>query len=93
MLDVIYKKAYTDTDKKQGAPYEKVACASKENVKRSLLKTISWRVIGTLDTVLVSYLVTGTIAMALSIGSFEFVSKMILYFFHERAWNNIKWGK
>lgn len=93
MLDVIYNKAYTDADKKQGATYEKVASASKENVKRSLLKTISWRVIGTLDTVLVSYLVTGTIAMALSIGSFEFVSKMILYFFHERAWNNIKWGK
>ncbi|WAC01524.1 DUF2061 domain-containing protein [Lacinutrix neustonica] len=93
MLDILYKREYTQGTKKQVATAGEVAEASKENVKRSLVKTISWRVIGTLDTVLVSYLVTGTMAMALSIGSFEFVSKMILYFFHERAWNKIKWGK
>lgn len=94
MLDVLFKKEYNDKVKIPVSGKEKeLATSSKENVKRSLLKTISWRVIGTLDTVLVSYLVTGTIVMALSIGSFEFVSKMLLYFFHERAWNNIKWGK
>ncbi len=64
-----------------------------EKIQRSFVKTISWRIIGTLDTVLISWLLTGTLTLALSIGGIELVSKMILYFFHERAWNNIKWGK
>ena len=64
-----------------------------ENIKRSVAKTISWRVIGTLDTVIISWLITGTLALAFSIGALEFVSKMLLYFFHERAWAKIKWGK
>ena len=66
---------------------------SEEKVKRSLAKTISWRVIGTIDTILISWLITGAITLALSIGTIELISKMILYFFHERAWNKIKWGK
>lgn len=65
----------------------------KENIKRTLMKTISWRVVGTLATVIISYVITGTMALAFSIGAIELVSKMALYFFHERAWNNIKWGK
>lgn len=64
-----------------------------EKVKRSIAKTLSWRVIGTIDTILISWILTGTIALALSIGAIELVSKMILYFFHERIWNTIKWGK
>ena len=64
-----------------------------EKVKRSIAKTLSWRVIGTIDTILISWVLTGTIALALSIGAIELVSKMILYFFHERIWNTIKWGK
>lgn len=66
---------------------------SKEKIKRSLLKTISWRVIGTLDTILISWLITGVMTLALSIGTIELISKMVLYFFHERLWNQIKWGK
>lgn len=66
---------------------------SKEKIKRSLLKTISWRVIGTLDTILISWLITGVMTLALSIGTIELMSKMVLYFFHERLWNQIKWGK
>ena len=58
-----------------------------ESVKRSLLKTMSWRLIGTIDTIFISYLITGTFLSALSIGAFEMCSKMILYFFHERIWN------
>lgn len=65
----------------------------KEKIKRSLLKTISWRVIGTLDTILISWLITGAMTLALSIGTIELISKMVLYFFHERLWNQIKWGK
>ncbi|MBM1108152.1 DUF2061 domain-containing protein [Aurantibacter crassamenti] len=60
---------------------------------RSVAKAISWRIIGTLDTLLVSYLLTGEIAIAASIASIDFVTKMFLYFFHERIWNKIKWGK
>ncbi len=64
-----------------------------EKVKRSLIKTISWRIIGTLDTILISWLITGTLTIAFSIGAIELVTKMVLYFFHERIWNTIKWGK
>ncbi len=66
---------------------------SEEKLKRSLVKTISWRVVGTIDTIVISYLITGTLALAFSIGFVELVSKLVLYFFHERAWNKIKWGK
>lgn len=67
--------------------------SSNENIKRTILKTISWRVVGTIATVVISYLITGTLALAFSIGGVELVSKMVLYFFHERTWNYIKWGK
>ena len=64
-----------------------------ESPKRSIVKSISWRAIGTLDTIIISWVVTGTLAMAFSIGVVELVTKMVLYFFHERIWNTIKWGK
>ena len=67
--------------------------SKEDRIKRSLAKTFSWRVIGTLDTILIAYLITGAINHALSIGGIELVSKMILYFFHERSWSKIKWGK
>ncbi|MCR9174266.1 MAG: DUF2061 domain-containing protein [bacterium] len=54
--------------------------------KVSLLKTLSWRIIGTLDTMLISYMLTGKLDVAISIGGIEVVSKMILYYLHERAW-------
>ncbi|MDA9093095.1 DUF2061 domain-containing protein, partial [Polaribacter sp.] len=64
-----------------------------EKLKRSIAKTASWRIIGTVSTVVISYLITGTLALAFSIGVVELISKLVLYFFHERAWNKIKWGK
>ncbi|MDX1326177.1 MAG: DUF2061 domain-containing protein [Arenibacter sp.] len=64
-----------------------------ENPKRSVVKSISWRFIGTLDTVLISWVVTGTLTVAFSIGVVELFTKMILYFFHERIWDRIQWGK
>ena len=65
----------------------------RETLKRSLLKTISWRVIGSLDTVVIAYLITNEVNDALTIGGIELISKMVLYFFHERTWNTIPWGK
>lgn len=65
----------------------------KEKPLRSLIKAISWRVIGTLDTFLVSWIVSGNMSVAFSIGFVELFTKMLLYYGHERLWINIKWGK
>ena len=64
-----------------------------ERFSRSLLKSISWRIICTLYTIIISYLITGKLAFALSIGGIELVTKMILYVVHERVWNKINWGR
>lgn len=64
-----------------------------EKPVRSVLKSVSWRIIGTLDTILISWIVTGTLRLAFSIGLIELVTKMLLYFLHERIWNKINWGK
>jgi uncharacterized membrane protein len=66
---------------------------SSEKPVRSIAKALSWRIVGTLDTLLVSYFVTGKIILAASIASVDFLTKLFLYFFHERIWNKIKWGK
>jgi uncharacterized membrane protein len=54
--------------------------------KRHILKTISWRILGTLDTILLSWFITGSWKLGLSIGGVEVITKMVLYFLHERAW-------
>lgn len=54
--------------------------------KRHIVKTITWRIVGTVDTVLIGWLVTGNIESGLSIGTVEFITKTILYYSHERAW-------
>ncbi|MBP7226972.1 MAG: DUF2061 domain-containing protein [Aliarcobacter sp.] len=64
-----------------------------EKPYRSVVKAISWRTVGTLDTIIVSYFITGSLVMAASIGSIEVVTKMALYYFHERAWNKLSFGK
>ena len=65
----------------------------KEKPLRSVAKSISWRIIGTLDTMIISWIITGKLDTALLIGGVEVVTKMVLYFFHERVWNSIKWGR
>ena len=54
--------------------------------KRHALKTVSWRIIGTLDTIILSGVITGSWELGLTIGGVEVVTKMILYYIHERAW-------
>ena len=56
---------------------------------KSLLKAISWRIVGTIDTMVISYFITGKLTVAVSIGSIEVLSKTILYYFHERLWAHI----
>ena len=60
---------------------------------RSVVKAISWRIMGTMDTIVVSFLVTGRIKLALSIGLVELFTKIVFYYVHERAWNKIPLGR
>jgi uncharacterized membrane protein len=60
---------------------------------RSLLKAVSWRFVGGLDTFLRSWLFTGKLEYALSITGAETVTKIILFYLHERAWRLVPWGR
>ena len=64
-----------------------------EEKKRSLIKAVSWRTTGTIDTMVVSFIVTGNPTAAVSIGLVEVITKIALYYVHERAWNKINFGK
>ncbi|MGE5942774.1 MAG: DUF2061 domain-containing protein [Flavobacteriales bacterium] len=81
----------TNPNQTEKATYKKDV--AKEKPIRSVVKSISWRIIGTIDTMIISWIVTGKLNTALLIGGVEVVTKMVLYFFHERIWNSIKWGK
>jgi len=60
---------------------------------RSLTKAISWRITGTIDTFIISWLITGQILLASGIAFTEIMTKIILFWLHERVWNKIQWGK
>lgn len=60
--------------------------------KRHLLKTITWRILGTLDTMTLAWLITGNPMTGLKIGLVEVVTKMMLYFLHEKVWYKIDFG-
>ena len=77
---------------KQQWPQFKVL-TMKDKKSRSIGKSISLRILASCDTVLISYLITGSFAIAASIGSIEVLTKMILYYFHERAWNGLAFGR
>jgi len=64
-----------------------------DKAKRSLAKTISWRITGSGATFGISYLISGNFVIASSIASIQLVSNTILYFIHERVWNKITWGQ
>lgn len=60
---------------------------------RSVVKAISWRIVGSSAATIIALIVTGSIGMASAIGIIHMISNTILYFFHERVWNKIKWGR
>lgn len=64
-----------------------------EKPLRSLAKTVSWRITGSLATFLISYIISNDLTVAGSIATMQIISNTILYFIHERIWNKIKWGK
>lgn len=64
-----------------------------DNHSRSILKAVSWRATGTADTILISWLISGKITVALSIGFVELFTKIFLYYVHERIWTRIQFGR
>jgi adenylylsulfate kinase len=65
----------------------------KEKHARSITKAITWRVFASCITMLIVFVFTGKAALSLGIGLFEIVSKLILYYTHERMWDRVRWGK
>jgi len=60
--------------------------------KRHILKTITWRIVGSLDTLLLGWLISGSLKVGAAIGGAEMVTKMVLYYMHERLWYKIPFG-
>jgi uncharacterized membrane protein len=66
---------------------------SEDLKKRTLAKTMTWRVTASLTTFLIAWILTGDLLIGASIGSIEAITKIFLYYLHERIWNNINWAK
>lgn len=59
---------------------------------RSVVKAFSWRMTGSIDTLVISWFITGRLTVAMTITGIELFTKIALFWAHERAWLNIKWG-
>ena len=64
----------------------------KVNHKRHILKTITWRLIGTIDTIVIGWMISGNAFIGLKVGGVELFTKMVLYYLHERVWYRCKYG-
>jgi uncharacterized membrane protein len=64
-----------------------------ETHTRSFAKAISWRITGTIDTMLISLIITQSLKLAAAIGITEVITKSALYYLHERAWLKISYGR
>ena len=60
--------------------------------KRSIVKAITFRIIATITTFLLIYIITGNLGLSSIIGVLDLITKIIIYYFHERAWNKVSWG-
>jgi uncharacterized membrane protein len=65
----------------------------RDSHSRSIVKAVSWRVTGSVDTFVLSFVFTGSIKVAGSIAGAEAITKMILYYLHERAWSFVRWDQ
>lgn len=63
-----------------------------ESNKRHIAKTITWRIVGTIDTMMLAWIISGDPLIGLKVGFTEVVTKMLLYYFHERLWYKINYG-
>lgn len=64
-----------------------------ESQKRSIVKSLSYRAFGTLVTMVVAWLVTGQLGNAMVVGLGDSAAKIFLFYFHERLWMRVEWGK
>ena len=60
---------------------------------RSIVKAISWRVVGTISTFATALIIGASVAQSLTIGAVDIVTKLVLYYFHERTWTRVTWGR
>lgn len=65
----------------------------KESHLRSIVKGVSWRAVGTLDTMVLTFIFSGSIKVAALVGSTEAITKIFLFWAHERAWQRVRWGR
>ena len=65
----------------------------KDAHQRSLVKAISWRITGSIDTFFLGWIVTGSVRIAGTISAIEVVTKIFLLYVHERIWGRIRWGR
>ena len=65
----------------------------KDTNTRSIVKGFSWRLVATTTTIIIIYLFFGRLDLAIAAGALEWVSKIALYWAHERAWFKVKWGR
>ncbi len=70
-----------------------VSFGGAETHARSVLKAISWRTLGTVDTFAITWLMTGRVEIAGSVAGVELGTKIAWYYLHERAWSAIRWGR
>lgn len=64
----------------------------REHHLRSIVKGTSWRIFGTLATAGIIFIFTGNIGVSLKVGAVEFVTKIFIYYLHERIWHKVPWG-
>lgn len=62
------------------------------SLKRHIAKTITWRIVGTADTMMVAWFISGNPLTGVKIGGLEVITKMVLYFLHERTWFKVNYG-
>lgn len=63
-----------------------------ETHKRSIIKGITWRLIASVTTMTVVFVVTGNLALVASVGAVDVTAKIFFYYLHERTWGRIRWG-
>lgn len=63
-----------------------------DNVKRSVIKTLTWRILASLDTFIIAWIITGDVLAGASIAGIEIVTKIVFYYLHERAWSHVNFG-
>ena len=66
---------------------------SADTQKRTIAKTMTWRITASLTTFLIAWTLTGDVLIGASIGTIEAIAKIFLYYFHERIWTNIGWER